>query len=228
MDKLTLIIPSAGLGRRMKSYGPKPLIDLGNGQLVLERQLSILKQAYPDAEFVLVLGFEAEKVYRVIPKYVKVIENGIYDITNVAKSIEMAINATNPSRLLIVYGDLVFNQQTFESMPLNESLIVVDNKQQLHETEVGVHIENNKVCFFSYHAPTKWAQIAYLTGKELHEYKKIAGHPDRKRFYSFEIFNLIISHGGQFTAFEPPHMRITEIDTAKDIDTARDFIKEIK
>ena len=43
---LSVIIPAAGMGRRMKSYGPKGLISL-NGPSVLERQLKIVWKIYP-------------------------------------------------------------------------------------------------------------------------------------------------------------------------------------
>ena len=37
--KYTIIIPSAGCGRRMKSHGPKSLIELKNGNTILQQQL---------------------------------------------------------------------------------------------------------------------------------------------------------------------------------------------
>ena len=33
-DQLTVIIPAAGIGRRMKSYGPKSLIKIGNSTII--------------------------------------------------------------------------------------------------------------------------------------------------------------------------------------------------
>ena len=31
---ISVIIPAAGMGRRMKSYGPKPLIKIGNSTII--------------------------------------------------------------------------------------------------------------------------------------------------------------------------------------------------
>ena len=37
-DPITVIIAAAGAGRRMKSYGPKPLLNI-KGKTILSRQL---------------------------------------------------------------------------------------------------------------------------------------------------------------------------------------------
>ena len=33
-NNISIIIPAAGVGRRMKSYGPKPLIKVGNSTII--------------------------------------------------------------------------------------------------------------------------------------------------------------------------------------------------
>ena len=52
-DSLNIIIPAAGMGRRMKSYGPKALIKIGSST-VINNQISILKTYFPDAHITLV------------------------------------------------------------------------------------------------------------------------------------------------------------------------------
>ena len=56
--KMTVIIPAAGAGRRMKSYGPKCLIDLTPNQTILDRQLEIINNTFKRTEIILVCGFE--------------------------------------------------------------------------------------------------------------------------------------------------------------------------
>ena len=60
-DSLNIIIPAAGMGRRMKSYGPKALIKIGSST-VINNQISILKTYFPDAHITLVCGFKANTV----------------------------------------------------------------------------------------------------------------------------------------------------------------------
>ena len=60
---LSVIIPAAGMGRRMKSYGPKALIEINkNGTTIIERQINLLWKVYPGAEIFVVIGFEGEKI----------------------------------------------------------------------------------------------------------------------------------------------------------------------
>lgn len=227
-DKLTIIIPAAGLGRRMKSYGPKSLISLGNGQLLLSRQLDILHKLYPKAEIVVVLGFDADKVYKILPPYVRTVENEFYDETNVVRSIALGLRASNGnnSKLLLVYGDLVFNSKTFEALNLDTSQIIIDNNGQILEGEVGLTVNNHYVTYFAYGLPTKWTHIALLTGRELQLFKQLVGNKNFKKHYGFEIMNMLLEQGCKLKAIEPTAMAITEIDTSKDIERAHTMLKK--
>ena len=68
--EISIVIPAAGMGRRMKSYGPKALIPLpsdktnprtgesrGENITLIERQIHILIDCYPNAEIFIVVGF---------------------------------------------------------------------------------------------------------------------------------------------------------------------------
>ena len=52
-EKINVIIPAAGIGRRMKSYGPKPLIKIGNSTII-KNQINLLQAYIPDINIVLV------------------------------------------------------------------------------------------------------------------------------------------------------------------------------
>jgi choline kinase len=109
-DNLSIIIPAAGVGKRMRSYGPKSLIPLNHEETVISRQINLLKKLFlHHSEIIVVVGFESEKIIRNLPKWVKVIENENYATTNVARSIGMALRIASNNNVLIVYGDLVFN-----------------------------------------------------------------------------------------------------------------------
>lgn len=227
-NDLTIVIPAAGLGRRMKSYGPKCLLDVGNGQILLKRQLEILRTLFPVAEVVLVLGFEAEKVYRIIPNYVTVVENKLFDDTNVIGSISLALEMSQQkhNNILLVYGDLVFNNAAL-SFPHTESTIVVDNRKQMRDCEVGVTVIDSYASQFAYSLNTKWCQIAYLMDKEAEFFRAAVADPRYRRYFGYEILNMLLNKDYNLKAIEPAGTRITEIDTSRDIDTARSMIKEI-
>ena len=68
MNNLNIIIPAAGLGRRMKTYGPKSLINIGGSNLI-SRQLNILEKKYPKASISIVLGYDSERVREYLERH---------------------------------------------------------------------------------------------------------------------------------------------------------------
>jgi choline kinase len=219
---LSIIIPAAGTGKRMKSYGPKPLIELSNRQTILSRQLKILDKYYPDAEVIIVVGFECEQIIRQLPRYVKVVENENYEETNVARSIGMGLRAANSNNnALIVYGDLVFNGNAIKTVVGGESVVVVDNSKRMSDEEVGVATVDGRVTHFNYGLSTKWAQIVFLTGKELEIFRNISTAEHARKWYGFEVLNGVMAGGGKLRTTEPRRMKVVEIDSSRDIEAAR-------
>jgi GTP:adenosylcobinamide-phosphate guanylyltransferase len=206
MNKLSVIIPAAGPGKRMKSYGPKALIQLRDGETVISRQIRLIKQTYPNVDIVVVVGFEADKVCKELPKDVITVYNENYEETNVAYSINLGLTKVQNPASLIVYGDLVF-------------------KKQIGEEEVGVTIVDNYITRFSYGLPIKWAQIAYLIGRELELFNKHASVKNKEKFFGFEILNKILDSDGKLKAIETVNMKIAEIDTSKDINNAKRILE---
>lgn len=221
MNALTIIIPAAGQGKRMKSFGPKALIELDHQQTLLGRQLRILKGRFPGADVVVVVGFEGERIVRSLPEGVRVVENENYTDTNVARSLGLALRASSCEAALLVYGDLVFTTAVFAAVPSEGSWVLVDNKGQFGDLEVGCVVQDGMVTNFSYGLPKKWAQVAMLAGRELTLFRAAVSAAHRKRLFGFEILNKVIDAGGDFTAIEPPRLKMVEVDASHDIAAAR-------
>jgi choline kinase len=221
----TIVIPAAGQGKRMKSYGPKALIELRNNQNVLTRQINIFQTFMPNNPIVIIAGFEADKIRRAALKFknVEVVVNRHYEKTNVAYSIALGLQKV-AGAAMIVYGDLVFNKETICHIPVGESVAVVDSRKQIRDIEVGLNIVADKITHFSYGLSTKWAQIIVLQKEECEIFKREATAPARHSYFGFEILNKVIDAGYPIRCVEPDPMRIVEIDTSKDIDDARKIV----
>ncbi len=222
-DNLSIIILSAGLGKRMKSYGPKALIRLSDTETVISRQISILGAIYPGSEILVVVGFGAEKISRDFKdRYnIKLIYNPNYENVNVAHSISVGIKNASHKNVLIVYGDLVFNTDTLKGFYPDKSTIIYDSQKKMGPEEVGLTVIDNTVSTFSYGLPTKWAQIIYLAEPETRLTEKIIYKPEKHKMFGFEILNSIIDMGAEFQAVQPAEMDIVEIDASKDIAKAK-------
>lgn len=228
-EEIDVIIPAASPGRRMRSYKPKPLLKIGE-ELLIHRQLRILREELPSiGKTVLVKGFKADAIKNNIDDNLIQVENKSFYETNVLNSIGVGIKQLKATkRLLIFYGDLVFDSGTFsmlKDIDLGLSWLWIEGDQGLvPENEVGCHIQENVVSGMMWSFPNKWAQIAYLTGKELEHFIKCATNIKYKNYFPFEIFNSIIHCGGKLTPLYY-NGNIVDIDTSKDLKKAKEIFK---
>lgn len=218
-NNMLIIIPSAGIGKRMRSHGPKATIQLNEKETVISRQISFLKKVFPKSKIVIVVGFQKEKFENL--KNAHLVENIEYEDTNVSFSVNLALQKFNCNSALVIYGDLVFTKEIFLNMPTDKSWICLDNQQNQRSNEVGINIVDNKAVYFSYGLQNKWGQIVFLKGFELELFKSIASKNNSKRKFCFELFNEIIDMNGEFECYVNKKWKMVEIDTIKDIGRAK-------
>jgi choline kinase len=218
---LTIILPCAGNGRRMKSHGPKSLIQIEGEITVIQKQLKILLGQFPKAEVIVIVGFQADKLIKHLPKNVKIVENEFFEDTSSVRSLALALRVASNTRLLIINGDIIFNNNTIKNLVGNESIVVVDSHNQIAKDKVGVNVIDSYAAHFAYGFQKKWAQIAYITNGEFPIFYNMCCDKDRKRVFIFEIFNNMIDKGAKLKCFEPKTMKVIEIDSFKDIQIAK-------
>lgn len=213
-----IIILSAGVGNRIKSNEPRSLIKIGNKTLI-EHQIDSIECSIENSEIIGVFGYAIEKIIKKIGQQIRIVENQIYQQTNGSESLRLAVNNTTKNNILFFHGDLYFNKETLENANFKKSFLVVDSTGMMKSKEIGVTIQKKKATILSYGLPTKWCQIAFITGKELRIMKNIFSkfHGSQKKLLSFEIINKMISMGANFECHEPKDMKITEIDCIKDL-----------
>lgn len=216
-NPLTVVIPAAGMGHRMKSYGPKCLLQANQKETILEKTIANIKKEYPYSDVIVVVGFESEKIIKSLPHEIRVVENQRYQETNIGESIRLGINAASNKNLLVIYGDLVFNVYSIRDLTSNGPCVVVDSKSRFKEDEVGVTIVDDIVTNFAYGLPNKWSQIAYVEDESFDLLKFLCSDKRKDKLYPFELLNIIINSGVEIKAKEPKGMLIKEIDSMKDL-----------
>ena len=223
-DPIHVIIPAAGMGKRMKSYGPKPLIQIGNSTII-KNQINLLKTHMPKCEIILICGFQANVLMNETPNDILKVENQQYDKTNVARSIGMGLRvAKTCKKVMIVYGDLVFNSATLQNIDMKNSSVVIANNH-MGDDEVGCMInKKGKLLNLMYDLPTKWGQISLFMGKELELLKLLCWEDKNYNKFGFEILNLIIQQGGTFQCVSDSSIKIVDIDSSKDIQRASEIL----
>lgn len=221
-NELTIVIPAAGIGKRMKSVGNKSLLTLSNGKSIIRTQIDTISSLYQHCDFFVVVGFQADRIRAELPKNVRFIYNPLYESTNTTFSIGLALQANLNPNVLVVNGDIVFNQDTIENITNSGSRIVVDVNDNMKEDGVGVVTNDSKhVTNLSYGVGKKWCEIFYMQERELSLMKEIAFSPDSSKWLAHEALNHVIDEGGVFESIESPTSLVREIDTINDLDIAK-------
>ena len=209
---------SAGLGNRIRSNEPRSLIKIG-GKCLLDLQIEALSSMFSEPNILLGIGVESQKIIKRFTGRVRLIENQLYKTTGPFETLRLLVNSSTDDSLLIIHGDLYFNSNILDSADFSKSFIVSDTTGSILDREVGITSVNNKASILSYGLKDKWAQIAFLTGKELAILRNLCckSNDDSKHLLTFEIINSIINKGGSFKVHKPDKTFIVEIDCMKDI-----------
>jgi len=222
--EICIIIPAAGVGRRMKSYGPKPLIKIDESKTILDNQIEVIDRTFKNYHIVMVCGFNADKLMDESPKQIIKIENELFESTNVVRSIGMGLRATDSEHVLIIYGDLVFNETALTSLDYSFSCTSASSGL-MGENEVGCVINKRGYLeHMMYDLPLKWNQIIYLEGRELQQFKQLSWNKKNKKLFGFEIINKIIEKNGRIKCVQNDKIKVIDIDTSKDIVKAEKII----
>ncbi len=217
-SELSVVIPAAGIGRRMKDKTSKSLLPINGGTLI-EYQINAIWSQFPKAEIVVVTGYQADRVEKQIKDYpVRVVYNPIFETSNVAFSIGLGLRATLSDHLLIIHGDLFFNKESISHIVDGNSKLLVDTAKSFNTDEVGFVIdENANVTNLSYGLPQKWAQITYLRGRELDLFKPICYNEDAVRWFGYEALNGMLEKGGILETHEVSSAHVIDLDTQQDL-----------
>ena len=189
----SVVILSAGVGNRIKSYEPRSLLKIG-GDTLLDHQIQTVNNAFQNPEVIVTLGYSANKVIKKTKSNLRVVENQLYSSTGSLESLRLGVNNCTGDGILFFHGDLYFNLKTLDSLDYSRSFIIVDSKDRIADREVGVTYVNGWATILSYGLKTKWAQIAFITGKELSILKAMCLKNDEslKQKLTFEALNMIL------------------------------------
>ncbi len=204
----------------MRSYGPKALLKVANGERLIHRQIRLIREEFDDPNIVVVAGFEAKRLQKHLAHLnVTLVTNENHEAMNIAESIRMGLAECSPlNPTLIVYGDMVFDRQALNLVGKpGRSCILVDETSGRRASEVGVSVHNDTVRRFSHGLQMKWASIALLFPAEMHLLAKVLKRPNRRNFAGYEILNEVIDLGGRFSYSYGEGLSLCEIDCSRDI-----------
>lgn len=150
------VILSAGMGTRLMPLTkdiPKPLLVI-NEKTLLERMISNCMNA-GIRDFILIVGYNKQKVYDIAPELeekldisIKIIENTEYDITNTSVSTYLAssyIENESPDDFILVNGDNVVDPEIIKRIAATDNTsMIVDNFKDLNEESFKLILDDLK------------------------------------------------------------------------------------
>lgn len=209
--RLSVVIPAAGLGRRMRTLGPKCLLRF-RGETLLGRQLRLLSEALPGSDVTVVVGFEGDRVRREAVGCRVVAEPG-YAENNVAASVAAGLRAAPPGPALVLYGDLVFGPECLAPFAAaGESCVLLG---RMRKGEVGVNVQDGMAHHFCYASPVKWAQMALLSPERREEFLATA----RPWMFGFEVLAAMADRA-PLAAVGRPDLAVVDVDRRADLAAA--------
>ena len=218
-SEIAVVIPCAGLNsKKMKGYGPKCLLDIG-GISLIEKQLNSIWQVFPRADIFVGIGYQADKVRESLRQHpVRFIYNPLFDNTNVAFTIGLALQASISQHAMVIYGDLVFSDDVLTTLAVGRSSVCY-TREEAGES-VGIIQSEGLVTNLAFGLPDKWSQILFLKDKELDLFRSTCYDGDSSKWFGHEVLNKVIDRGGIIEAKEINASKLCEIDTPVDIETA--------
>ena len=251
------VILSAGMGTRLMPLTkdiPKPLLEINNMTL-LERMIKNCMNARI-SEFILIVGYNKEKVYDIAPKLekkldinIKIIENKEYDVTNTSVSTYLASSYIEKESLddfILVNGDNVVDPEIITRIASTENTsLIVDNFKDLNEESFKLILKDvttnndNTIANGVIEEIGKEIDIASSTGEFIGVSKVVKDdiarfneilveliEEDRQNYYDFAYKKL--SNDTKIDYVLTNGLKWTEIDDHNDWQTAHKLIEEFE
>ena len=150
---MKVIILNSGIGSRLGDLtknNPKSLVHLNHYETIFSRAISILSKFDVD-EFIITTGYLDDVLKEYVYNNFKnldftFVHNPIYDKTNYIKSIDLIPNLDDD--IVLLHGDLVFNEKTAELVFNNlNSCVVVDFSLKIPQDDFKAKIVDGFVKY---------------------------------------------------------------------------------
>jgi len=145
------LILNSGVGSRMNNLDSnKCFVELAGGITIIDLQISTLLRC-GIKEFYITTGYRADKLESIIcERYPDVqftfIYNPLYKETNYIYSIQLARESIRGDDILLLHGDLVFEQSVLQSLLASDiSVMVTDSTKPLPEKDFKAVIDNGRI-----------------------------------------------------------------------------------
>jgi len=244
---MKIIILAAGKGERLyplTKNTPKPLIDLGNGETLLERQLNYLSNSGVIDEVVIVIGYLHEQIESKLKSFntnlkIKTVYNPFYDMSNNLISLWLSKYEMNED-FIIANGDNIITSEVMRDLVLNTDqgiFVTVCYKDNYSEEDMKVTLDNNKRILRVSKEIKKGngesVGLVKVCGEKFRKIyqdvlEELARNANYLNKFWLETFNILANRGVEINSFEIDKEKWREVDFHFDLKDIKDLIQKFK
>jgi len=244
---MKIIILAAGKGERLyplTKNTPKPLIDLGNGETLLERQLSFLSNSNVIDEVIILIGYLHAQIESKLKSFntnlkIKTIFNPFYDMSNNLITLWFSKNEMNED-FLIINGDNIIASDIIRDLvnTTDEGIFVtICHRDKYHDEDMKVNLDSNKkilrVSKEIKDGDAESVGLVKVSGEKFRIiYQNVLEELVRKKEYLnkfwLETFNALANKGVEINSFEINKDKWREVDFHFDLKDLKELIKKFK
>lgn len=180
---------------RMLYSPPISLYPIDSYNTVLSYQYKTIRSVFPKSNIFLVVGHNAHQVIPKCPKDVHIIENQKYTEFGEAEEIKIAINATITESVILISGNMVFDDKTLAQIKTSHSSVLVDKRTE-DDGAIGIIENNSKLENMAFGLSNKWCYISHFNGKELDILRNVCNTKTKSNLCNFEVINTVINRNG--------------------------------
>ena len=244
---MKIIILAAGKGERLyplTKNTPKPLIDLGDGETLLEKQLKSLSESHVIDEVIIVIGYLYEQIESKLKNFntdlkITTYYNPFYDKSNNLITLWLSKYDMNED-FLIANGDNLFTSDVVSDLVNNTNdgiYVTICYRDDLGEEDMKVNLdENKKILRVSKEIVSGVVESVGLVKIQGEKYRKIyqdvleqlARNKEYMNKFWLETFNVLADKGVEINSFEIDKNKWREIDFHFDLKDLKELIKNFK
>ena len=214
------IILAAGIGSRLGSSNPKPLIKLKNGDSILGRQVTFLSEYLGVNNIIIIVGYKKDLIMESFPNLLYVYNN-FYDTTNTSKSLLAGLYKIENEDVLWLNGDVVFEMELLPQIIQSPKSCMAVNSNSVGEEEIKYNVfDDGNIRYVSktvYPALGEAVGINKIIAADLHQFKSNLEKCNNQDYFE-KALELSIQDG----------MNIMPIDINKYLCMEIDFLDDLK
>jgi len=186
-------------------------------QFLIDHQIQTITSIYPNAEIILVVGHDAEKVINYVTEQhsnIKIVENFDSKNNSSLHSLRSVFNITSSDHnYFIIHADRAFNTRCISS-PIKDRSYLYSHKIDKANEYIGLSYDHKKLLNISYGLSNVWSEILFICEKDHQIFKKFINLIYQSKIYSLpELIQATSKHIEYY------------IDNSKDLDIK--LIKDI-